>query len=189
MILKMQENPAWTVFISIVATVIFVLDIMSPLGLASWLGYIICLLISYHRLSTKTIILLTSGSSLLIILGGVLSPPGMIRPDIAFANRCGAIVVVTIMSFMLIKQKRAEAELQSKLRELEEALESVKLLSGLLPICAWCKKIRNDSGYWEQIDAYITEHSNALFSHGICPECAEKVSKELGLRPPHKTQN
>jgi hypothetical protein len=55
--------------------------------------------------------------------------------------------------------------------ELQEALDRVKRLSGLLPICASCKKIRDDEGYWQQVDVYIKEHSEADFSHGICPDC------------------
>lgn len=62
---------------------------------------------------------------------------------------------------------------------LEAALERVKLLSGMLPICVECKKIRNDRGYWEQIEAYIRRHSEADFSHSICPECARKLYPEL----------
>ncbi len=58
--------------------------------------------------------------------------------------------------------------------ELQEALGQVKRLSGLLPICATCKKILDDKGYWNEIEPYICEHSEADFSHGICPECAEK---------------
>jgi hypothetical protein len=72
-------------------------------------------------------------------------------------------------------RKRAE-ELSVKIRE---ALADVKVLSGLLPICASCKKIRSDKGYWEQIEAYIDEHSEATFSHGICPECVRKLYPEL----------
>ena len=64
-----------------------------------------------------------------------------------------------------------EKELQAGIKE---ALASVKTLSGLLPICANCKKIRNDKGYWDQIEGYIQKHSEAQFTHGICPECAEK---------------
>jgi hypothetical protein len=56
----------------------------------------------------------------------------------------------------------------------EEAVAQVKVLSGLLPICASCKKIRDDKGYWNQMEAYIHEHSEAQFSHGICPECADQ---------------
>jgi hypothetical protein len=59
-------------------------------------------------------------------------------------------------------------------------LSSVKRLQGLLPICSYCKKIRDDQNYWQQVDAYITEHSEAAFSHGICPECYARVaSREL----------
>ncbi len=59
-------------------------------------------------------------------------------------------------------------------RELRDALQNVKTLGGLVPICAWCKKIRNDEGYWDRLEHYLTEHTNARFSHGMCPECAAK---------------
>jgi len=63
--------------------------------------------------------------------------------------------------------------------ELQKALENVKLLSGLLPICAWCKKIRDDQGYWNAIEHYIGQHSEAEFTHGICPDCRRKYSGEM----------
>lgn len=62
--------------------------------------------------------------------------------------------------------------------ELQKALNEVQKLSGLLPICAWCKKIRDDNGYWKQIEEYISEHSDARFTHGACPECYERIKKE-----------
>ncbi len=65
--------------------------------------------------------------------------------------------------------------LSNRVRELEEALLKVKQLQGLLPICSYCKKIRNDQNYWEQVEQYIEEHSEAEFSHGICPDCFEKL--------------
>ena len=58
-------------------------------------------------------------------------------------------------------------------QELEDALKRVKQLQGLLPICSYCKKIRNDRNYWEQVDAYVASHSEAQFSHGVCPDCFE----------------
>lgn len=70
----------------------------------------------------------------------------------------------------------SEKELVVRLRE---ALAQVKQLSGILPICANCKKIRNDSGYWEQVESYIKDHSEAEFSHGLCPECIRKLYPEL----------
>jgi PAS domain S-box-containing protein len=75
----------------------------------------------------------------------------------------------------ITERKRAEEERERLLLELQQALAEVKKLSGFLPICASCKKIRDDQGYWQQIEAYIRDHSEAQFSHGICPECAEKL--------------
>lgn len=74
-----------------------------------------------------------------------------------------------------------QRSLTAKVAALEEALASVKQLRGLLPICAYCRRVRSDGDYWQQIEAYVTEHSDAQFSHGICPACLERVSKEYGL--------
>ncbi|MCD6292636.1 MAG: response regulator [Deltaproteobacteria bacterium] len=63
--------------------------------------------------------------------------------------------------------------------ELEKALAEVKKLSGFLPICSFCKKIRDDKGYWQQLEKYIDEHSEAKFSHGMCPECMEEHYGDL----------
>lgn len=74
---------------------------------------------------------------------------------------------------------RQNTELLEKNAKLQTALDQVKKLSGFLPICAGCKKIRDDKGYWNQIEAYLKQHSEAEFSHGICPECAQKLYPEL----------
>ena len=70
-----------------------------------------------------------------------------------------------------------QRHLAERVKELEDALARVKYLRGLLPICAYCKKIRNDQNYWQQVEAYITEHSDAQFSHSICPACYEQFAK------------
>ena len=67
------------------------------------------------------------------------------------------------------------SELTESNRKLQKALDEVETLNGLLPICASCKKIRDDKGYWNQIESYIESHSEARFSHGLCPDCAEKL--------------
>jgi DNA-binding response OmpR family regulator len=72
---------------------------------------------------------------------------------------------------------RLQAELAVRVKELELALANVKLLQGLLPICCYCKKIRDDQNYWQQVDTYIADHSEAQFTHGICPECRDKIVK------------
>lgn len=79
----------------------------------------------------------------------------------------------------IAERKRAEAEKHSLIVELQKALAEVKKLSGLLPICSSCKRVRDDKGYWQQIEGYIRDHSEADFSHGICPECAKKLYPEL----------
>ena len=70
--------------------------------------------------------------------------------------------------------KRAEADRESALRKLEKALSEIKTLRGILPLCSFCKKIRDDKGYWEQVDVYINKYSEADISHSICPECLKK---------------
>lgn len=72
---------------------------------------------------------------------------------------------------------RLQAELAARVKELEFALTNVKLLQGLLPICCYCKKIRDDKNYWQQVDTYVADHSEAQFTHGICPDCRDKIVK------------
>lgn len=81
------------------------------------------------------------------------------------------------------EQAREKDELIARL---QDALENVKRLSGLLPICSSCKKIRDDKGYWNQIERYIAEHSEAEFSHGICPECVRKLYPQYKHLIPEK---
>lgn len=72
-----------------------------------------------------------------------------------------------------------QRSLAERVRELEEALDHIKRLQGILPICSYCKKVRNDQNYWQQVESYVSEHSEARFSHGICPECLPRVLAEM----------
>ncbi|WP_415908358.1 hypothetical protein [Oleiharenicola sp. Vm1] len=72
------------------------------------------------------------------------------------------------------ERRRAEAELRETNRRLEEALASVRTLNGLLPLCAWCRKVREDAGYWSALENYVAAHTDATFTHGICPDCEAK---------------
>jgi len=78
-----------------------------------------------------------------------------------------------------LQRRQAEKDREIVISELQAALAEVKTLSGLLPICASCKKIRDDTGYWNQIEVYIRKHSSAEFSHGICPECAKRLYPDI----------
>ncbi len=77
------------------------------------------------------------------------------------------------------QRKAHERELEKLLAEKQEAMDRIKILSGLLPICCSCKKIRDDKGYWQRIEMYIHEHSEANFTHGICPDCMKTLYPEI----------
>lgn len=81
----------------------------------------------------------------------------------------------------MIRIIRAERERNRLVIELQKALETVKKLGGLLPICSYCKQIRDDSGYWRQVEEYIEKHSEAEFSHSICPKCAREHFPDIDL--------
>ena len=75
-------------------------------------------------------------------------------------------------------RKKAEAEREKLIRELQDSVARIRTLSGLLPICAGCKKIRNDKGYWTQIESYLTEYAAAEFTHSLCPDCAARTLED-----------
>ncbi|MGD0281436.1 MAG: response regulator, partial [Dissulfurispiraceae bacterium] len=77
--------------------------------------------------------------------------------------------------------RESEQEKEKLIIELRESFSEIKTLSGLLPICASCKKIRDDNGYWNQIEAYISKHSDAQFTHAVCPDCVNKLYSDLDL--------
>jgi hypothetical protein len=86
------------------------------------------------------------------------------------------LVALIVPLWIIIKDV---SKLERTTAELQKALDNIKTLEGLLPICASCKNIRNDNGYWQKVEVYIREHSKAKFSHSICPECAHQLYPEL----------
>jgi PAS domain S-box-containing protein len=94
----------------------------------------------------------------------------------------GNIIGASAVARDISKRKREQAESMRLIQELTEALARVKTLSGLLPICASCKKIRDDKGYWQQVETYIRKHSEAEFTHGICPECFQRLYPEYKIK-------
>jgi hypothetical protein len=97
-----------------------------------------------------------------------------------YVSEYAFLLVIMTMAYALLSRlvdlQAAVEGLNSALeRRVEEALADIKVLRGLIPICAWCKKIRDDQGYWSQIEVYVAEHSQATFTHGLCPDCAVKL--------------
>ena len=94
----------------------------------------------------------------------------------------GKVVGGSAISRDITLRKRDEAERFKLIEELTESLKQVKTLSGLLPICASCKRIRDDRGYWQQVETYIADHTDADFTHGICPDCLEKIKSRSSVQ-------
>ena len=82
------------------------------------------------------------------------------------------------------KLSSLSAEQTTLIVKLQDALAKIKTLRGMLPICASCKKVRDDKGYWSQIEVYVRDHSEAEFTHGLCPDCAKKYFDEISLLKP-----
>jgi len=106
-------------------------------------------------------------------VGAFLAKPPKVR------ELSQAIVIARGRFSDLLSLRRANDLLQRRTKELEEAFAKIKTLRGLIPICASCKKIRSDTGYWQQLEEYITEHSEADFTHGLCPECLKVMEMEV----------
>jgi PAS domain S-box-containing protein len=94
---------------------------------------------------------------------------------IPLKNDQGKVVGIVGISRDITERKRLEEQRDHFVLRLQQALENVQTLSGLLPICASCKKIRDDSGYWQQVEGYIMQHSDAKFTHSVCPECLVRL--------------
>lgn len=102
-----------------------------------------------------------------IIETGIKNPYAMIFKELDAANKS--------LNEEIFARNKSEREREKLINELQSALSEVKKLSGLIPICSHCKKIRDDEGYWKQIDVYIQKHSEASFSHGLCPGCSDTL--------------
>jgi len=114
-------------------------------------------------------------------LGGVVAILNLVSKtyDEIPGNTRTAVETIAAQIGGIINRVRIEEDRERLIKELKDALEKVKTLSGLIPICANCKSIRDDKGYWHQVEEYLLEHADVLFSHGICDECAKKLYPNL----------
>lgn len=108
-----------------------------------------------------------------ILAGHVFS-----HPVIPIWNAGVRLSFFIIIVFLASRWKAAYDKQQQIILELQKALEEINVLSGLIPICSYCKNIRDDEGYWQQVESYVQAHSDADFTHSICPDCLEKWKKE-----------
>jgi sensor domain CHASE-containing protein len=106
---------------------------------------------------------------------------------VLYAGALGALLLGAVC-FLAQHSSRQAIETARANAALQAALDKVRTLEGLLPICMCCKRVRDDTGYWNQIDTYLCDHTNASLSHGYCPECAAKTFKAYGLDVPDNIQ-
>ena len=99
-------------------------------------------------------------------------------------NNAGKVIGASAITRDITRQKQAEFERQQLIERLTSAAKEVRMLSGLLPICASCKRVRDDKGYWQQVEAYLSKYSELKFSHSICPACAEKYERQFDFKEP-----
>ena len=160
------------------SAVIFAIDILVPTGIADGIPYVALVLISIWSPHRHFTIIAAVCCTLLTSIGFLYSwqVEAILQ---SLPNRLMAILTIWATALLTILRKQAEERREKAVKEREKALEDIKILRGFLPICASCKKIRDDQGYWNQIEDYIITHSEADFSHGMCPTCARDLYPEL----------
>ena len=157
---------------------IFLFDLAIPAGIAVGVLYVTVVLVSLWLPHRPATLAFATVSSVLILAALLFKPPAEDIWKTAF-NRGISLFAVWVIALLGLMRKRMEEQRNTMLLEREKALREVKILSGLLPICASCKRIKDETGTWTQIEGYIKKHSEAEFTHGICPECAERLYPDI----------
>ncbi len=155
--------------IVVLMLLVVTIDALIPLGIACGILYTGAVLMAQQSRNSRLIVWVATISTLLTISKYLLAPLGDTPHWVVLTNRILSIYVIWVTALMALKINKQHTE-------------EVKSLSGLLPICAWCKNIRNDQGYWTQLEAFLNEHTEAEFSHSICPGCMEAHFAEMSKR-------
>ncbi|HEY7390368.1 MAG TPA: hypothetical protein VH640_17765 [Bryobacteraceae bacterium] len=142
------------------------LDSKTPFGPAEWLIEVLLAWVATTFGGIREMILVAVIATVSMLVGLWTSPAFGIPVSAEVFNRLAAIGFIWLVVYIARARRMAEAE--------------VKVLRGLLPICASCKRIRRGDNQWESVESYVTAHSEAMFTHGLCPECFEKYRSEIG---------
>ncbi len=162
----------WGSLILIMSGTIFFIDLMVPLGVAGGVLYIAPILVASFVLQERSQLLLAITCSGLTIMGWMSSPITELPDWKVTANRIVALLVIWATTTLMIHRNRLSAKQES-------ALQRIRVLEGILPICVECKKIRDDSHNWHQLERYITDNSEAMFTHGYCPDCKTRTLQRI----------
>lgn len=176
-----KSEPADYLFYTLCGTIsslVFIIDLHTPQGIADGIPYITVVLISLWAPQRYFTFFAAFCCSLLTLIGFIYSPDGSTLEQ-ELSNRFLAIFTIWATALLTYLRKIAEEKRERAILEREKAFEQVKVLRGFLPICSSCKKIRNNDGSWSNIEDYIITHSEADFSHGMCPACTNTRYPEL----------
>lgn len=159
-----MTRPLLVVTVVLLMASIFISDLFTPVGVLIPVLYTVPLLIALWSPEPRFFLLVAAAATVLTMIGFPVSPPDGI-PWMAITNRSLAVLVIGVTAvFYLVHRRAAE-----RLRTLQE----------LLPFCASCKKVRDDKGYWKQLELYLQEHTGAQFTRSLCPDCAQKHANAL----------
>jgi K+-sensing histidine kinase KdpD len=174
----------WVLCVLLMA-LILAFDLAIPLGVAMGVPYVAVILLSLWLPGRATIVMAVLCS--VLTFGAYFYKPTVPELWKGLFNRYLAVLAIWATAGLGLQRKQAVEKYAEALHEREKALDELRILRGLLPICAYCKKIRNDQGAWIQMEQYIRDHSEAEFSHGICPRCLKGLYPELANRPSART--
>jgi hypothetical protein len=155
------------------------LDFVTPLGIADWLLEVILVWIACVWGSRRETVAVAVAGSATMIAGLWSSPSTVVTLSVGILNRLVAIAVMWTMVHVANRRRLAEEAHQKDVAH-------IRVLQGLLPICASCKAIRSESGEWHTLEHYFSAHSDAQLTHGLCPTCTAKYMEELNTLKPKK---
>ena len=153
--------------------VVFVADVLLPLGVAVWSLYMLPLLLTILIRNRNWMIGSAVATTALIGAGFWLSPSG-VSLKYAVGNRVLGIVLVWAVTGLLLRYQQIQQERETLMRQLREAMARIKTLRGMLAVCTSCRRVQSDGGDWSQFEDLIHAHSEAEIHHSLCPPCAEQ---------------
>ena len=176
----MKDNPFFKGNSILVLIFLFVLalgymDYVTGYELNFFVFYFVPIAIAAWKVGSTTSYLISILSSIIWFLSDIYSSHPYSSVFFAAWNTAIRLLSFLIIAYATSKIRFLLTEERKTSKDLRDALVQIKTLSGLIPICASCKKIRDDKGYWNRLETYIQEHSEAEFSHGICPDCMKKL--------------
>ena len=134
--------------------------------------YLIPILAAAWLCDQRIAVITAVGSGFVWLVVELMSGHPYTQPLTPYWNASVRLAMFLSVALAVSKLRLVQAQQAELIRQLQDAMSRVRVLSGLLPICAWCKKIRDDKGYWEQVDTYLQRHTDTQFTHGMCPDCA-----------------